>query len=129
MLQYGIEQEHLMFQSFQYYKSDCTRENPWDIEVNKQIQSAEKALLAWRDLDLNRQTTIDNCGNNIIPFLNDADALQQSLTNFVDGLAQGLNLARCSRIQPLYRRYVLLIMMKQYSQGISNLFSRSFYEM
>ena len=109
-----------MFQSFQYYKSDCTRENPWDIEVNKQIQSAEKALLAWRDLDLNRQTTIDNCGNNIIPFLNDADALQQSLTTFVDGLAQGLNFARCSRIQPLYRRYVLLIIMTKYLQVIGN---------
>ena len=123
MLQYGIEQEHLMFQSFQYNKSDCTRENPWEIEVNKQIQSAEKALLAWRDLDLNRQTTIDNCGNNIIPFLNDPDALQQSLTTFVDGLGQGLSLARCSRIQPLYRRYVCLIMMKYVCRSFIILFS------
>jgi len=60
LLQYDIAEDHLMTQSFLYYKSQCTIEKSWDSEVIMQIVSIRSSIDATSNV-LSKKENIKNC--------------------------------------------------------------------
>ena len=104
LLQYGIPEDHLMFQSFLYYKSDCTTENPWDSEVIVQLTSIQSSIETTSDLLTNKDDIKNACGDSIDAFMENIDSLKQNLQNLNEGFERGLDISRCSKVLPMYRR-------------------------
>jgi len=104
LLQYGIPEDHLMFQSFLYYKSDCTTENPWDSEVIVQLTSIQSSIATTSHLLTNEDDIKNACGNSIDAFMETIDSLKQNLQNLNQGFERGLEISRCSKVLPMYRR-------------------------
>lgn len=104
LLQYGIAENHLMFQSFLYYKSDCTRENPWDTEVTTQLVSIHSSIDMAESILSNQNEIKDACGDDINAFIGSIDSLKDSLQVLQMGFEKGLEISSCSKVLPLYRR-------------------------
>ncbi len=103
MVQYGIEEDHLMFQSFLYYQSQCSVNNPWDTEIGNQAESIREAINVLSSF--NDPTNISEaCGESIAPVMEQFAILMRELPKLALGLEDGMNLARCERVLPLYNR-------------------------
>jgi len=104
LLQYGIAEDHLMFQSFLYYKSQCTTEKSWDSEVIKQIVSVRSSIDATSNVLSNKENIKNSCGDSIDVFLETIDDLKRNLQVLALGFEGGLDISRCSKVLPMYRR-------------------------
>jgi len=104
LLQYGITEDHLMFQSFLYYKSQCTIEKSWDSEVIMQIASIRSSIDATSNILTNEDNIKNSCGDSVDVFLETIDDLKRNLQVLALGFEGGLNISRCSKVLPMYRR-------------------------
>ena len=93
-----------MYQSFLFYKSDCTAINPWDSEVKTQISSIQDSI-DMADILLSQRGDIEtSCGANISPILDHLESLRVGFENLATGMGLGIQIAQCDRISPLYKR-------------------------
>ena len=109
LLEYGIKEDHLMFQSFLYYKNDCVTVNPWDGEVVLQVSSMQASIEIARTLLSQRDDIVSSCGSDMTPVMEQVSKLKNDLHTLVTGMDNAMELARCERVLPLYRRYVVMI--------------------
>jgi hypothetical protein len=92
-----------MFQSFLYYQSQCTTNNPWDRDVGIQVSSIQETINILHTFQ--NPTNITNaCGTSITPILNQFEILARELPKLVGGMERGMDLARCEKVLPLYQR-------------------------
>lgn len=101
-MQYGIKEDHLMFQSFLFYKSQCTITNPWDDEVTKQLSSIKHSVDILGNLMLKSENITSACGTKVIPLIANIESLNEQLPLLTSGMEKGKDLAKCDRMLPLY---------------------------
>ena len=93
-----------MYQSFLYYKSDCTIQNPWEDEVVVRVSQMRKSISAVTELMRSRDQIEASCGNSVTPLIREIDDLKRDFEYLLSGMVRATNMARCQRVLPLYRR-------------------------
>lgn len=104
ILEYGIRNDDLMYQSFLYYKSDCTIQNPWEDEVVVRVSQMRKSINAVSKLLGSRNQIESSCGYSITPLISEIDELKRDFEHLLSGMSRATNMARCERVLPIYRR-------------------------
>jgi hypothetical protein len=110
-LENGFNVGDLTYQSFLYYKSDCTDPKPWEdftSEYREKIEegvNVSKFILSRID-DLGSAALMSTCGRDFMPIINEIDEVQRNLMSLSNNMDQGLELSRCERVSPIYTRCV-----------------------
>lgn len=98
LMEYGLNSTHILYDSFQYYKSSCTVDNPW-----------KAYILPYDDLALNIVnntssflTNSSECGPSFDIVSGEVIKMQNHLSQFSTLFDQVLQYTDCDRILPLY---------------------------
>lgn len=106
--QYGISDDHIIFHLFLYYKNECTQVNTWEAEITK-IMSYLRSAISAAESFISQKTQVQViCGEKVVPIVNTFETLKQQLKNLSFAFERGIDIARCERVMPLYRRYVCI---------------------
>jgi len=129
LLEHGIKQEELTFQSFVYYNNSCIGKNPWDDIASEYGLHLTLGIEATNSLLLHLESNVTNtsCKDNELQesvktlnhFNNDIQLLRE-------GLEKAMELARCGRILPLYNRVFRGSACKESIVGLSWCFASFF---
>jgi len=100
LIEYGLDSTHILSQSFQYYKSSCTFDNPWEGYIFRYGDSIQKTMN-----DANAFLTYSSeCGSMFAVVSDEVTKVRQSLDQFSSLFDQVLQYTDCDRITPLYTR-------------------------
>lgn len=107
LLENGFSIDDLTYQSFQYYKSDCTLPTPWAdniLEYRGYISEGldVAAFLSSRINDIGVVDLTAMCGADIQPIIDQIDDVKKNLNVLSQSFDEALELSRCERVRPIY---------------------------
>ena len=108
LLEYGIKEDDLIYKSFLYYKNNCNGTEPWQPIVDEfqvlqdEMGITEDLVEEFNEVGLDNFTA--NCGTGFQSVLVEVNKVHNDFQRLADSFEQGVELARCDRVAPLYDR-------------------------
>mmetsp|Transcript_16696 Transcript_16696/g.20396 ORF Transcript_16696/g.20396 Transcript_16696/m.20396 type:complete len:619 (-) Transcript_16696:139-1995(-) len=124
LLENGYAVDDITYQSFEYYRSDCTMPAPW-IESSEVYGSQMQDGIAVADLLLDQIEELGElnlsfvCGTDITPIVKQIYDFKRDLSMLLQSMDEALELGSCERVSPLYRRFFDGPLCKENLAGLS----------
>ena len=108
LLENGFNVKDLTYESFLYYKSDCTIPQPWDTLTSNYRESIQKGVdvaahVLSRIDEIGEGVLMNACGRDFMPIITEVDRIKRDMMLLSNSLDDALEQSRCERVAPIYR--------------------------